>query len=117
MVNSKAKGNRGELAARDKVREHWHAPECVRAAQVSGKFSADLLYALPEAHVEVKNLKRMAVFGHYHQAQGDAKAGEVPVLLLKADGEPWLVAFRIEDTTEFIARVLTNQKVSELLNG
>ena len=44
-INSRAKGKRGELQARDAVREHWAAPGCIRAAQGAGAFAADLLHA------------------------------------------------------------------------
>ena len=59
MVNSRQKGKRGELEARDAVREHWSSPQCIRAAQANGAFSADLLHALPDTHVEVKRRKRI----------------------------------------------------------
>jgi len=109
MTNSRQKGKRGELEARDAVRQHWAAPDCIRAAQVCGKFGADLLYALPSGHVEVKRYKSIKAFDFYEQAQRDAKSGEIPVVVMREDGAcHWLVMFSIEDSLKFALAVLEN---------
>jgi hypothetical protein len=103
VVNSRSKGKRGELEARDQVRKHWLAESCIRAGQACGKFASDLLGALPGAHVEVKRYRRIGAFDFYRQAKKDAGA-DLPVVLMREDGEQtWLVMFAIEDTERLVA--------------
>lgn len=106
-MSSRAKGKRGELEARDQVRVHWHCPQCTRAAQVSGKFSADLLGGPPGLHLEVKRHKRIAALGFMEQAERDAGKDECPVVLMREDHRAeWFVLFCIEDTERFVAAYL-----------
>lgn len=116
MTNSRDKGKRGELLARDMVREHWYAPDCIRAGQACGAYAADLLHALPMAHVEVKFLARHGAMRHLEQAQRDKGPGEFPVLLLRetaTDYKEWLVAFRIQDTGRFLDGYAANLAAQE----
>lgn len=109
MTNSRSKGKRGELLARDLMREHWYAPGCERAGQTSGSICADLMGALPRGHAEVKFLARHGVMRHYEQAAADAKPGELPFLLLRetsTDNKTWLAAFDATKAEEFVARFL-----------
>jgi hypothetical protein len=109
MTNSRQKGKRGELEARDAVRQHWAAPECIRAAQVCGKFGADLLNALPHGHVEVKRYKAIKAFDFYEQAKRDAKSDQLPVVIMREDNaKEWLVMFSIEDSLKFALAILEN---------
>ena len=109
MVNSRAKGKRGELEARDQVREHWTSPKCIRAAQANGAFSADLLNALPDTHVEVKRRKRVAATDYLIQALTDKEDHEIPVVLMREDNRPeWVVMFYLRDTDDFVQRYISN---------
>lgn len=104
---SRDKGKRGELDARDAVREHWYAPSCVRAAQRAGHHSADLLDALPRAHVEVKRHKRIVAADFLRQAEKDARKEETPVVLFREDDDPgWCVLLRLDHSLEFARSVL-----------
>lgn len=108
-MNSRAKGARGERAARDILREFWYAPECERAGQTSGGVCADLVRALPRSHPEVKFLAKHGCHRHYEQAEGDARGDELPFLLLretKTDNKTWLVAFDATRAEDFVARFL-----------
>lgn len=99
---SRNKGKRGELEARDQVREHWKAAECRRAQQYCGsESSADLLHALPGAHVEVKRIKAIAACRFIEQADRDRAPGDFPVVLMKEDRGDWLVMFRVSDSKRF----------------
>ena len=116
MVNSRQKGARGEREARDAVREHWHSPECIRAAQSCGAWAADLLEALPGFHVEVKRYKRIAAMNFYRQAVRDAK-GLMPVVLMREDGDTnWYVMFDIKHTGDFVDAFIQNAVDAELTN-
>ena len=110
MVNSRQKGKRGELEARDRVREFWYAPNCIRAAQACGAFSADLLNALPNAHVEVKRYKRLGLLAKaMNQAMEDAREGELPVVLCREDQGQWILALPLHFTEKFVDQFLENR--------
>ena len=114
-MNSRDKGKRGELKARDLVREHWYAPGAVRAGQTSGSVCADLMGALPHSHPEVKFLARHGIMRHFEQASCDAKEGELPFLLLRetsTQNKTWLVAFDASRAEDFVARFLRAMHLS-----
>lgn len=118
-MNSRTKGKRGEREARDIVREHWHAPNCIRAAQSNGKHSADLLEAGPTLHVEVKRIAAISALRFWNQAERDRKRGETPVVLMRQNGHlmgqdrrmtGWVVMFAVEDTDKFVENYLANKR-------
>ena len=85
------------------MRLHWHAPDCIRAGQANGTYSADILHCDPaqEIHAEVKLRRRLSVSSFIEQAEGDC-GGKIPVVLMREDGGEWLVMLRIADTTRFV---------------
>lgn len=101
--NNRERGKRGERDARDAVRQHWNAVDCIRAAQANGTYSADLLRCDPKQrlHVEVKLRKRLSVTAFIDQAIRDCKDA-VPIVLMRQDKGEWLVMFRCSDTKGFI---------------
>ena len=112
-MNSKAKGKRGELEARDYVRQHWFAPQCIRSAQAGGAFAADLLHAGENLHVEVKRRQRIAATHFMRQAEQDCGDMDVPVVLMREDKYPsWLVVMRIEDTGKFLKIIQHNKETN-----
>lgn len=116
MVNSRAKGKRGELQARDLLRAYWHCPGCERAGQTSGTICADLMGGLPRGHAEVKFMARHGIMRHFEQAAADAKPGELPYLLLRetdTDNKTWLVAFEAERAEDFVQRFLRAMHLNE----
>lgn len=113
-MNSRQKGKRGELEARNYVREWWHSPNCIRSAQAGGAFAADLLHAGEGLHVEVKRRQRIAATHFMKQAEEDCGEREVPVVLMREDNYPtWIVAFRIEDTDKFIEIINRNKETND----
>jgi len=109
-MNSRQKGKRGELEARNAVREHLPYPECIRAAQVSGAFSADLLNT-GRLHVEVKRRKAIAALHFLRQAIGDAKPDEIPFVVMREDKDTdWVVMFRLSDVGAFVEEINSKAK-------
>ena len=110
MPNSRQKGKRGELDARDAVREHWFAPDCIRSAQANGKYGADLLNALPGGHVEVKRYAKIGALRFLDQARKDSREA-FPVVLMREDGTTaWAVLFPIDMTDRFVQAYLLNKQ-------
>lgn len=106
-MNSRAKGARGERDARDAVKLHW-GTDCIRAAQANGSFSGDLLGVPEGLHCEVKFYQQIAALKFLRQAERDAKAGEVPVVLMRENGDTeWVLMLRLKDS----------RKLAEVLGG
>lgn len=106
---SRRKGANGEREARDAVRQHWHAADCIRARQANGAYSSDVLYAAPQTHVEVKRLARIAALKALRQAERDAAAGDVPVVLMREDGDKeWTCMCRVSDVIALAERIACN---------
>lgn len=103
---SRDKGKRGEREARDKVRELWNSPDCVRTAQVSGKYSSDLMEGPPHMHIEVKRYSKIAAARFMEQAQDDCPVFQIPVVLMREDTGEWLVMVRMEDSVEFARELI-----------
>ena len=113
-MNSRAKGKRGELEARNAVREHWFASGCIRSAQAGGAYAADLLNAGDGLHVEVKRRQKIAATHFMKQAERDCGVDEVPVVVMREDGYPsWLVVVRIEDTEKFLNIIGHNKETQD----
>ena len=110
MVNSRSKGKRGELEARNAVREHWSAPGCIRSAQSAGAFCADLLHAGHLVHVEVKNVARLGTEKFLLQAERDSKDDELPVVVMRQVRGEWCVMFRLSDSVKFADMITANRQ-------
>ena len=109
-INSRAKGKRGELEARDAVREHWSAPDCIRAAQGAGAYAADLLHAGHEIHVEIKCVAKIGTEKFILQAERDAAEGELPIVVMRQNRGEWCVMFRLKDSIRFADMIVANRK-------
>ena len=107
---SREKGKRGERQARDQAKKHWNSGDgCIRAAQSNGKYSCDILNALPNAHVEVKLYKRIVALDFLAQATDDAQEGELPIVLMRENGKTdWVCMFRVKDSKNFMQQLCTN---------
>jgi len=97
VVNSKAKGNRGELEACKALLEIGiHAR---RSQQYHGFADYGDIYisGAPQLHTEVKNLQRISVFAFYEQAVRDSRGKRIPWCLLHANRKPWLALVAVND--------------------
>lgn len=111
-VNSRSKGKRGEIDARNVVRVAWHAHGCIRSAQAAGAFAADLLHVGKAVHVEVKNVAKIGVEKFMAQAERDAAEGELPIVVMRQTRGEWTVMFRLTDSDKF-ATMLQENKARE----
>lgn len=97
---SREKGKRGEREARDMVRSLWRSSECSRAAQVSGKLSADVVGGPPGLHIEVKRYAAIGATRWLEQATRDGD-GLLPVVLCREDHGEWMVLLPMSRSVEF----------------
>ena len=100
MVNSKAKGARGERMFRDLCREHgWSGVR--RTQQYCGNTgdAADVV-GLPGIHVEVKNVERLSLTDAMAQSVHDTAEegkGNLPIVASKKNRQGWIISMRAED--------------------
>lgn len=96
-VNSKLKGKRGELEIANILKGYGY--DCRRTAQYNGKeldSKADIV-GIPGLHLEIKRVEKLNIDNAMEQAARDAKPDEVPVVMHRKNGKPWLVTMRLED--------------------
>lgn len=110
MVNSRAKGARGEREARDAVRKHWKSPSCERSAQRCGKETADLFGALPHCHLEVKRHRKIGALRFLDQADRDRRSSDIPIVLMREDQGEWVIMLRLEDSLKFAQALVTQHE-------
>ncbi len=95
-INSRAKGKRIELEARDALNARFGLT-CRRAQQYRGVTGAADLAGVPGLAVEVKARRSFAVLQHVKQAAAQAAPGGTPVVLLRPDRGGYYVLLRLED--------------------
>ena len=109
-INSRQKGCRGEREARDQVRQHWNAPDCIRSAQAAGAYAPDLLHAGIGVHCEVKSVARLGCEKFLQQAERDKEEDELAVVLMKQTRGEWCVMLRLKDSVRFSEMIRNNQE-------
>lgn len=99
-INSRAKGKRGELMARDLLRRYGFEAE--RGQQrAGGGDSPDIKHNIPGWHFEVKNVERLQIRKAMQQAENDC-AGKIPCVLHKENGDSWWCTFPAEELMKLL---------------
>jgi hypothetical protein len=93
---SRDKGKRGERSAARELSRVLGVP-ARRGQQFSGVEGKDVVVDLDGLHVEVKRTEKLSLYPAIEQAHRDAAAGEVPLVLHRRNGKPWLVILELED--------------------
>ena len=97
-MNSRRKGKRGELELCRKLREYGYS--CSRSVQYCGANGDADVVGLPGIHIECKRVERLNLAEAMHQAERDARPGELPAVFHRRNGEPWLVTMPLEKWIE-----------------
>jgi hypothetical protein len=101
---SRSKGARGERQAARELSRVLGVP-ARRGQQFSGVEGKDVVVGLDGLHVEVKRCEKLSLYPAIEQACRDAAAGEVPLVLHRRNGKPWLVILELEQLPE-LARLV-----------
>ena len=96
MVNSRAKGARGERELRDKFREYGFM-DARRGQQYCGANGDADVVGLPGIHVECKRVERLNIEQALAQSQEDALESEVPAVFHRKDRGKWMVTMDFDD--------------------
>ncbi|MDD5704943.1 MAG: hypothetical protein PHR35_03400 [Kiritimatiellae bacterium] len=94
---SKRKGAAGEREAAEKLNEVLGTKFHRGRQYHGGPESPDLAGDLPGLHVEVKRCERLSLYKAMAQARRDASVDQVPAVMHRANGKPWVVAVCVED--------------------
>ena len=102
-INSRAKGQRGERAFRDFMRDHGFL-KTERGQQRSGSAdSPDVkIPEIPKLHVEVKCVERLNLPDAMDQSIRDAGEGKIPIVAHKKNRTGWLITMRGDDWIELV---------------
>jgi Holliday junction resolvase-like predicted endonuclease len=105
MVNSRAKGKRGEHLACEALRAL--GIEARRSVQYSGEAGDDdLITSVQGIGFEVKNTNRLQPYPFLDQASRQCKRGSsrLPVVVMKSDNREFLIMFRLADLWSVLER-------------
>ena len=117
-MNSKRKGNAGELEALrllEKLGVPCHRNEQgIYAGFIGGKGNPDISATLGglNYHVEVKRTERFSLYAAMDQAQRDATPDTIPAVFYRANRRPWVVIMTLDD---FLHAVQYHRSGSECL--
>ena len=101
MTNSKRKGKRIELQAAKEIQRILGC-SARRSQQYCGAAAdADLITDIPKTHFEIKGVERLNIYKAIEQAESDKKYHDVPVVVHKKNGKPFLLTIYLEDTGDF----------------
>lgn len=94
-MNSRRKGQRGELELASKLREYGY--DCRRGQQYSGANGDADVVGLPGIHIECKRVERLNLYDAMAQAKHDAREGEIPIVAHRKDRCKWLVTLELDE--------------------
>lgn len=101
MVNSRAKGARGERELANILRNHGYT-NARRGCQFAGGPDSPDVVGLPGYHIEAKWVERLNIRDAMAQSEKDAGETEVPLVVHKKNGKPWLVTMNLEDFLKLV---------------
>ena len=97
-MNSRSKGKKGELELAKELRKYGF--DTRRGQQYCGANGDADVVGLPGMHIECKRVERLNVENAMRQAEADAKKGEIPVVMHRANREEWKVTLRLKNFME-----------------
>lgn len=95
---SRDKGKRGELEVAKILKVYGY--DARRGQQYCGANGDADVVGLPRIHIEVKRTERLNLYEALKQSQSDAEEWEMPVVIHRKNGQPWVVVQPIGDWME-----------------
>lgn len=100
MVNSRAKGAKGEAELAKILREHGY--EARRGQQFCGANGDADVVGLPGYHIECKRVEKLNLEAAIEQSKRDARQGEIPIVVHRKNRQEWQVTISLEAFLEII---------------
>ena len=95
-INSREKGARSEREVARILREHGFEG-ARRGQQFSGANGDPDVVGIPGIHIECKRVERLNIDKAFDQSKGDARDGEIPIVVHRRNARPWMVTMSLED--------------------
>ena len=92
----RSKGNRGELAVREILRDHGYT-SARRNFQSGGQGGGDLIEHIPGVHIEVKHQETTKIWEWIGQAKADARPTDIPAVIFRRNRSEWMACIPFED--------------------
>lgn len=103
-MNSRQKGKRGELELAKILKSYGF--DTRRGQQYSGIAGDADVVGVPGLHIEVKRVEKLNVEEALKQSERDARAGEIPVVMHRANNTEWKVTIRLGDFMQIYIKAL-----------
>ena len=97
-INSNAKGGRGERDIANSLKKHGF--DCRRGQQYSGANGDADVIGLDGIFIECKRVEALSLYKALAQAKGDAKNGDMPVVMHRRNNCEWVVIQPLDDWIE-----------------
>ena len=94
-INSKRKGNNGELEVAHEFQDKGF--DARRGQQYSGLQGDADVVGVPYLHIEVKRTNRLQLDKAMEQSVRDAREGEIPTVVHRKDRQDWRITLALED--------------------
>ena len=97
-INSRNKGARGERELSSKLNEYGY--DCRRGQQYCGANGDADVIGLNGIHIECKRVEALSLYKALSQAKGNAKDGDIPVIMHRKNNCEWVVIQPLETWIE-----------------
>ena len=94
-INSKRKGNNGELEVAHEFQDNGF--DARRGQQYSGLQGDADVVGVPYLHIEVKRTNRLQLDKAMEQSVRDAREGEIPTVVHRKDRQDWRITLALKD--------------------
>lgn len=98
MTNSREKGKAGERELAAELRRLGF--DARRGQQYSGANGDADVVGVDGLHIECKRVEALRLWDSMAQSKGDARDGEIPVVIHRANRRPWVVIMELDDFAE-----------------
>ena len=103
MVNSRAKGARGELEFAHFISDLFGVTARRGQQFAGGPDSPDIITEIQGIHHEVKRVENLNLAKAYAQSQRDAGDGEIPVVDHRRNGQQWMLTIAWKDVPTLVS--------------
>jgi len=102
-MNSRQKGARGERELAKILQQYGY--EARRGQQYCGANGDADVVGLPGFHIECKRVERLDIYAAMGQSENDAKLDELPIVVFRKNGKPWLVVLKLSAFISLIKQI------------
>ena len=107
-INSKRKGKNGELEVAHFFKDYGF--DARRSQQFAGMNGDADVVGVPFLHLEVKRTENLHLDKAMEQSAGDAREGEIPVVIHRKDRQDWRITLTLESFMPFYMAYVEKQK-------